>query len=67
MNMIWLVRMARWVRNPPSKEVVMLVIGIVVSTAVLIGIEATVGWPDWLTVNGQPGRNQGVGPATPLN
>ena len=63
---VWMVRMARWVRNPPSKAMVYLVIGIVLTTAVLIGVEQFVGWPDWLTVENSNFRSQGVGKAVPL-
>ncbi|MGB1235114.1 MAG: hypothetical protein ACPG5U_05225 [Planktomarina sp.] len=67
MGPIWFVRMARWVKNPPSKKMVYLVIGITLSAAALIGIEQFVGWPDWLTFDNRGFRNQGVGNAVPLD
>jgi len=62
MNMLWLLRMVRLIKNPPSKERVYLVIGIVVVAALIILAETTWGWPDWLTVNGKirPGAMQGT-------
>ncbi|MDB5660855.1 MAG: hypothetical protein JWS10_3470 [Cypionkella sp.] len=53
MNPIWLMRMARWARHPPSPGRVKLVLGVVVVCLVLFGIEHFWGWPDWLAVNGQ--------------
>ncbi|MDB5664947.1 MAG: hypothetical protein JWS11_1490 [Cypionkella sp.] len=53
MNPIWLMRMARWARHPPSPGRVKLVLGVVVACLVLFGIEHFWGWPDWLAVNGQ--------------
>ncbi len=51
MNPIWLIRMARWARNPPSPGRVKLVLGVIACCLVLFGIERIFGWPDWLTVN----------------
>ena len=47
----WLLRAARWVRNPPSEGRVKLVIGVVVLCFVLLAIEQIWGWPEALTVN----------------
>ncbi len=55
MNLIWLVRMARWARNPPSARQVILVLGIIAFCLALAGIELFVGWPDWATT-GSGGR-----------
>jgi len=51
MPMTWLLRMMRWVRNPPSKQMRMII-------AIVFGIGATLalyeyffGWPEALTVN----------------
>lgn len=52
MNLIWLVRMSRWVRNPPSPQRVKLVLGIIALCLILIAIEHFWGWPEWLTTNG---------------
>lgn len=54
MNPIWFVRMAKWVRHPPSKRM-MAIWGVVIGLSLLIaGAEWLWGWPDWLTVNGNP-------------
>ncbi|WP_168733021.1 hypothetical protein [Aliigemmobacter aestuarii] len=51
MNPTWLLRMKRWVRNPPSGRQVRIVAAIVAAGLVLAGIEWLWGWPDWFTVN----------------
>jgi hypothetical protein len=52
MNMTWLVRMARWARNPPSWGRVKLVLGVVALCLALVLVEKSIGWPDWATVQG---------------
>jgi len=52
-NPIWLMRMARWVRRPPSWRRVILVLSVIAACFALFAIERFVGWPDWLTVNGR--------------
>lgn len=52
MNPIWLLRMARWVRHPPSWRRVVLVLSVIAACLVLFAVERFMGWPDWLTVNG---------------
>lgn len=54
--MIWLVRMARWARHPPSARRVLLVAGVIAACLALVAVERWVGWPDWLTVSGTGGR-----------
>lgn len=54
MTLTWLLRAARWVRNPPSEARVKLVVGVVLACLVLAGIEWLWGWPDWLTGAGDP-------------
>lgn len=54
MNPIWLLRMAKWVRHPPSAARVRLVLGIVAASLVIFGIEYFWGWPEALTVNKIP-------------
>ncbi len=49
MGFHWLLRMSMWARNPPSKERVMLVLGVIAVCLALYGIERWFGWPDWLT------------------
>ena len=50
MNYTWLLRMAKWARNPPSEARVKLIIGVILICLALVGIEYFVGWPDWLTL-----------------
>jgi hypothetical protein len=48
----WLMRMARWVRHPPSPRAVrglLIVLGLCLA---LVGIEALGLWPDWATTEG---------------
>lgn len=45
----WLVKMAMWVRNPPSPERVKLVFGVIALCLLLFGFERLFGWPAWLT------------------
>ncbi|MDO8885012.1 MAG: hypothetical protein U0934_06100 [Pseudotabrizicola sp.] len=49
MNPIWFLRMAKWVRNPPSWARVKLVVGVVLACFVIFGVEYIWGWPDALT------------------
>ncbi|MFC7703414.1 hypothetical protein ACFQXB_04300 [Plastorhodobacter daqingensis] len=50
MNLIWLLRAARWARNPPSAKRVKLVLGIIAFCLFIAGLELIWGWPEWLTV-----------------
>ena len=54
MNPIWLLRMSRWARNPPSAKRVKLVFGIIVLALVIVGIEWMGWWPDWATAERIP-------------
>ena len=56
MNLFWLLRMARWARNPPSAARVKLVLGVIAACLLLIGFEWLWGWPDWLTTQKIPRR-----------
>ena len=51
MNLIWLIRMKRWVQNPPPMSRVILVISVIALCLVLFAIERTIGWPDALSPN----------------
>ncbi|WP_164622933.1 hypothetical protein [Tabrizicola oligotrophica] len=53
MNFIWLMRMSRWARKPPSMGRVKFVLAIVAVCFALWGIERVWGWPEALTVNGK--------------
>lgn len=48
MNPIWLMRMARWVRNPPSPARVRLVLGVIALCLLVFGFEYLFGWPEAL-------------------
>ena len=52
MNPIWFLRMAKWVRHPPSAARVKLVFAVVLFCLLLVGIEWLFGWPDALTTVG---------------
>jgi hypothetical protein len=54
MNPMWFVRMSKWARNPPPWGRVKLVVGVILLSLALYGVELLWGWPDWLTVNGKP-------------
>lgn len=54
MNHIWLLRMAKWARHPPSARRVKLVLGIAGVCLALVAVERFVGWPDWLTLEAPP-------------
>ena len=49
-----LVRMARWVRRPPSLAHVLIAAGVVALAALLYAVENTVGWPEALTIEPPP-------------
>lgn len=53
MNYIWFLRMARWVRNPPSPRMVKLVLGVIALCMLLFAVEYFIGWPDFLTLEGE--------------
>jgi hypothetical protein len=48
MNPMWLVRMARWARNPPSAGQVKLVFGVIALCLLIFGYEWLFGWPEAL-------------------
>lgn len=58
MNLLWLVRMARWVRHPPKPWQFYTVLGIVAVTLALIGWELAFGWPEALSV--EPVNRRGL-------
>jgi predicted acyltransferase len=57
MNLIWLLRAARWARNPPSSTRVKLVLAVVMVCLILVGIEHFWGWPKSLTLDAARHRN----------
>jgi hypothetical protein len=51
-----LIRMAQWLRHPPSRQYVRILIVVLVLAAALVAVERVVGWPDWLTTDRVPIR-----------
>ena len=51
MGPIWLLRMARWVRRPPSVRQVVLVFVVIALCLAVVGFEWLFGWPEALTLN----------------
>lgn len=49
MSPLWLVRMARWVRNPPGPRKVTLVLAVVAICLLIYAVERWIGWPEALT------------------
>jgi len=56
MDLHWLIRMARWARNPPSDARVKLILAVIALCVALLAIEHFIGWPDMLTVDRMPRR-----------
>lgn len=56
MNLLWLLRMVKWARRPPSARQVKVVLAVVALCLVLYAIERFIGWPDWARVNRMPRR-----------
>lgn len=52
--MIWLLRMAKWARHPPSPRRVMIVAIVVAAGFALAGLEWLGLWPDWAQVEPLP-------------
>jgi uncharacterized membrane protein len=49
-----LLRMAMWVRNPPSRQQVYVMAAVVAFAAVIVTIEWLGYWPDWMRVERLP-------------
>ena len=47
-------------RHPPSPKMVKIVLAVLGVVAVAWGVEALVGWPDWLTPRNNFSRRGGV-------
>ncbi len=54
MNILQLLRMSKWARNPPSERRVKLVIAVLLICLMIAGIEYLGLWPDWAKT--EPGR-----------
>lgn len=48
MNQRWLLRMAKWARNPPSEKQVKLVLFIIAACLALLAYEKWIGMPEWM-------------------
>ncbi|MER5170185.1 hypothetical protein [Thioclava sp. GXIMD2076] len=53
MNLIWFFRMAKWVRHPPSKRQVRIVLIVAACALLILGLDWLGLWPDWAQM--QPG------------
>lgn len=49
-----LMRMALWLRHPPSRRHVWIMAIVAVVAAFCVGFEALFGWPEWLTMERSP-------------
>jgi predicted acyltransferase len=45
----WMLRMARWVRHPPSPARIKLVLAIIALGLLIVGLEKAGLWPEWAT------------------
>jgi hypothetical protein len=53
-RILW--RMARWLRHPPSRNYIRILVVVLVLATVLVLVERFIGWPDWLTTERVPIR-----------
>jgi hypothetical protein len=49
-----LIRLAQWLRHPPSRRRVWIMAGVLVASLLIFAVERGLGWPDWLTVDRGP-------------
>lgn len=49
-----LLRLVQWLRHPPSRGFVRILVAVVVASLLILGLERLFGWPEWLTVNRGP-------------
>lgn len=54
MNPIWLMRLSRLARNPPSRKRAILMGIVAIAVAAIWGLEALGLWPDWATAARMP-------------
>lgn len=54
MNPWWFLRMAQWVRHPPSARRVRAMAVVLALCLGLVGVERLWGWPDWATLSPRP-------------
>lgn len=62
--MMMLIRMAMWLRRPPSRRVIMVAVAVIVVAALIYGIERAGYWPDWASADrmGRRGNAIKIGP-----
>ncbi len=48
--------MAHWLRHPPSRRTVQIIIVVLVAATALVLVERFIGWPDWATTEPVPIR-----------
>lgn len=53
-NLIWLMRMSRWVRNPPGWRKVILVLAVIALALAIVGLDYFGLWPDWARLDHPP-------------
>ena len=56
MNLRHLLRMSRWAHRPPTAKRVKMVFLVILFCLLLVALERLLGWPDWLTVDGNANR-----------
>jgi len=49
-----LIRLAQWLRHPPSRQRVGLMLAVLALVLIIALFERLHGWPEWLTVNQGP-------------
>ena len=54
MNPLWLLRMKKWAKTPPTSGQVKFALAVLLACAILYGIDQIFGWPAWLTPNAIP-------------
>lgn len=54
MNYNWLLRMAKWARNPPSMKQVKFMAAIVAIVLAIVIIDMLGLWPEWATLDKRP-------------
>lgn len=53
MNLLWLLRLRRWIQRPPPPRTMVLILGVIAVALGLLAIEQVFGWPEALTVDGR--------------
>ena len=56
MNLIWLMRAAKWVRRPPSMTQVRILFSVLALAAAIWGLDHFGLWPDWARIDPKEAR-----------